>query len=469
MADPVAITTAIRGLLPLVRENLLKVRDAFDAGRDWRSYLGRVEMHRTIFQAWDETWTESVGRSESLDQNLSSFVGLGQALEKEILHQIVLLLRTFSDPEKLDAKYGLVMGKSALRFEDLAIDLDRTSRYLRLCDGNLTARDLTEFEDGRIRHIAYLERVRFDLSRRASQLQFDTLIDRLADLNQTLQLLSSPRIRDAANRKVFELAVNGIKGSVALTTQLAEAAAYEAKLSTTAEVKEAYDDLAKFANFALAIKSATAEMSQRKIFSRRDFSFDSPYELTPYATLARLFDYPTKYQSRLVLVEWLKLSRLAPVKQGLNDTKTMWFVLHAEKPEKLLLPASIGLIYDESDPRTVGLVFQLPPHIRSNLPTKPASNQIVAAAVGGLVPRVVRSPKTIAAERMPTSLRDLILKREPGGIPLGIRFKIAKKLLDSVYLMHTAGWIHRFAALKPDYRVEPPSSHPSPTPLVFPN
>ena len=369
---------------------------------------------------------------------------MGQTLSKEILHHLAVLLRTFSDPEKLDVKFGLAMGKGAARLEDLTIDIDRVVRYLRLFDDHFTSKDLNEFEDSRIRHIAYLERVRFDLSRRASQLQFDALIDRLDDFNRTLQLLSTPRMREDVNRKVFELTVKGAKGGVALTPQLAEAAAYEAKLSTIPDAKEAFDDLAKFANFSLAIKSATADMSHRKIFSRRDFSFDSPYELSPYATLARLFDYPTKYQSRLVLVEWLKLSRLVPIKQGLDDTKTMWFALHAEKPEKLLLPASIGLIYDEEDPRTVGMVFQLPAHIRSNLPTKPAGNHMLAT-MGGLGPRVVRSPKTIAAERMPTSLRDLILKREPKGIPLGTRFKIAQQLLDSVHLMHTAGWIHRFA------------------------
>jgi hypothetical protein len=240
------------------------------------------------------------------------------------------------------------------------------------------------------------------------------------------------------NRRVFELIVEREKGALGLT--LAEGAAYEAKHTIVPGEKEKFDDLAKFANFSLAIKSATSDIPRRKVFSRADFSFDSPYELSPHATLARLFDYPTKYQSRLVLVEWVSLSRTTPINQTLDETKIMWYVLHAEKPDKLLLPASIGLIYDESEPTAIGIVFQLPSHIRGNLPTKPAMGRDMGM-------RVVRSPKAIAAQRLPTNLRQLIQGKETK-VDLGVRFELAKKFLDAIHLMHAAGWIHRSAPSK---------------------
>jgi hypothetical protein len=390
-----------------------------------------------IWQAREDMWIASDGLPT---QELEDFAATKPLSARGVLQQLVLLLRTLTDPEKLQIKYGLSIEKVGViqRREDLAIDLKYASNYLYNIDSRFSIKDRAGFDKGRIMHMNLFREIRFTLSGRDSEL--DDLIGRLDEFNRNLQLLTPTLANDSVSRSVFELAVKDIRADADLTTRLAEATAYEAQHCIDLGAKETYDDLAKFANFSLAIRAANVDISPRKIFSRADFSFDSPYELSPHATLARLFDYPTKYQSRLVLVEWVSLSRTTPINQTLDETKIMWYVLHAEKPDKLLLPASIGLIYDESEPTAIGIVFQLPSHIRGNLPTKPAMGRDFSM-------RVVRSPKAIAAQRLPTNLRQLIQGKEPK-VDLGVRFELAKKFLDAIHLMHAAGWIHRSAPSK---------------------
>jgi hypothetical protein len=353
-------------------------------------------------------------------------------MARAILQQLVLLLRTLSDSEKLKRRYGLLLQVAALhRSEDIALEMKYASSYLLEIDSDFTTKHLAIFDENRMRHMAFLQKLRFNVSGTESDLNF--LFGRLDEFNRNLQLLTPPTMRANVDRKLFELAVKDIGKDPDRTRRLEEGAAYEAKHSIDLAAQVKLDDLSKLANFTLAIQSASPGMPRRKIFGHADLSFDTPYYINKNTTLARLFDYPTKYQSRLVLVEWITLTIGASgtTLESIDEAKVTWYILHAEKPQKLLLPGTIGLIVDESDPWRVGMVYQLPPHIRGNLPTK--------IVMGG---RAVRSPKTIAAERMPTSLRQLMLK-QPKGLDLGIRFQIAKALLDAVHMMHVARFTHR--------------------------
>lgn len=382
-----------------------------------------------IFQAWEDGWRDSHGRLGKLED----FAAAKPWLAAGILEQLVSLLRNFTEPERLQKRYGLGFQSSLLnRLGDLAADLKYAASYLYSLDGRRFSRkDLIVLTENQPRHIAFLQKVRFISV--AAQPEPGEIVARLDEFNRSIQLYAADETR---NRRVFELAVKDIKADPDRTRRLADAAAYEAKHSVDPGAKAEFDDWSKFANFSLALKSASpGAMSRKKIFSRSELSFDSPYKIGPQSTLARLLDYPTKYQSRLVLVEWVTISK--SVMATFDGMKAAWFVLHAEKPKTLRLPDSIGLVYDEADAYTIGYVFQLPAHIRSNLPTKPAG-----ARAGDLGYRVVRSPSTIAAQRKPTSLRQLI-KKESRGLDLGIRFSIAKQVLDALHLMHTAEYIHK--------------------------
>ncbi|KAJ4289507.1 hypothetical protein N0V88_006989 [Collariella sp. IMI 366227] len=404
MADPYSITTGITGLLPLVR-------------------------------AWDDAWTSSVGR---LDEKIANFAATKPLTARGLLQQLVLFLRAVNDPDRLKVRYGLTVEKpkALMRFDDLVTEMKYISSYLYDIDNRFSSKDFVAFEEGRLRHMAYLQTVHYNLS--GTEQNLNELFWRLEEFNRNLHLLTPPQISHAADGRVLELVVDEAPKDPDRTKRLQEAASYEAKHSIDPSAKAKYEDIAKFSNFCSAVRSANPDMSRRKIFSVDDFSFDAPYSLSPNATLARFLDYPTKYQSRLVLVEWIRVRKGTSISEVLHETKLTLFMLHAEKTSKLLLPAAIGLIYDETNPRTIGIIFQLPSHIRSNLPTKP-----LIARPGLRNAVVVRSPKSIAAERMPTSLRDLILKKEPKGIDLGLRFKLAKQLIDAIHLIHTSQFTHR--------------------------
>ncbi|KAK4226756.1 hypothetical protein QBC38DRAFT_392697 [Podospora fimiseda] len=459
MSEPIPLTAAVTGLLPLVDEGFIIARDVFVGDKKLRLFLGRVELQKAFFQSWKERWTDHLGRLS--DSKLREFVLNKPILARGVLKQLVSLLKTLSDADKLKRKYGVKVEKlpsKVKRGEDVPASLKYYSEYLSTVDSRFTIKDLPSFDKSRANHLSLLKELRFVAVGKDHDLQ--ELIGRLEDLNQELQLLSSTEAIDDSARRLYEISIRDIAKDSDRVLRLAEAAAYEAKTAIDPTTKAQLDNLTKFINFAMAIKGASAGMSSKKLFSRRDFSFDAPYKLGPNSTLARLFDYPVKGSTRLVLVEWITVSKPTAIKAKLDELKIEWFVLHADKPDGLLLPTSLGLIYDDSDPKTIGIIFQLPSYIRTESVPKPVLGRPAAP--------IVRSPKTIAAQRMPTNLRDLIQKHSP--LNLGIRFNLAKKLLESVYLMHTAGWIHR--KIRPDNillfpSLSPETSEPDPTHLDY--
>ena len=101
-------------------------------------------------------------------------------------------------------------------------------------------------------------------------------------------------------------------------------------------------------------------------------------------------------------------------------------MLATPKPDRLLLPKCYGMVEDPIA-RRYGLVLAPPSHIRSNLP------QILPAGA-------------ISQKRMPVSLTELLEKRHPANqeiLDLGIRFRLAKKLVEAVNMMHCVGWVHK--------------------------
>jgi hypothetical protein len=79
--------------------------------------------------------------------------------------------------------------------------------------------------------------------------------------------------------------------------------------------------------------------------------------------------------------------------------------------------------------RRFGLVLAPPAHIRANLPS-------------------IMPTGAISQKRMPVSLKELLEKEHPACqqmLELGARFRLAKKLVDAVHMMHSVGWIHKYS------------------------
>lgn len=204
----------------------------------------------------------------------------------------------------------------------------------------------------------------------------------------------------------------------------AEASAYEAKRSPpeSTEAKR-YHDISLAANFSTVVKYERQHGVYK--FSMSDFRLDPAYMLSSSdsSTMALLFDYPVRKEHRVVLIEWVDILD----RDYERDTRIKTLMLAAPKPGQLLLPTCYGMV---EDPRTrmFGLVLAPPAHIRSNLPP-------------------ILPSGAISKKRMPFSLMELLEKRHPSCqtvLDLGIRFRLAKKLVDAVQMMHCVGWVHKY-------------------------
>lgn len=206
-----------------------------------------------------------------------------------------------------------------------------------------------------------------------------------------------------------------------------EAAAYEAKGSPP-ESKEAktYLDISLAASFSTVVKYERQHGVYK--FSMSDFRLDPAYMLSSSdsSTMALLFDYPVRKEHRVVLIEWIEIRD----RDYEHDTRIKTLMLAAPKPGQLLLPTCYGMVEDPKT-RMFGLVLAPPPHIRSNLPP-------------------ILPSGAISKKRMPFSLMELLEKKHPSCptvLDLGIRFRLAKKLVDAVNMMHCVGWVHKYFSL----------------------
>ncbi len=203
------------------------------------------------------------------------------------------------------------------------------------------------------------------------------------------------------------------------------AADYEEKHSQVEDENTTrYHDLFLSAQFTVVNKFERKHSAVG--FTMRDFRIEPTYTVSSSSsTMALLFDYPTKKEHRVVLIEWMEDFDRDIVKE--TTTKTL--ILATPKPPQLLLPTCYGMVEDR-EKRRFGLVLAPPPHIRGHLPP--------------LLP-----PGAISEKRMPTSLAELLERRHPSCaqgqiLDLGIRFHLAKKITEAVNMMHCVGWVHKY-------------------------
>lgn len=215
--------------------------------------------------------------------------------------------------------------------------------------------------------------------------------------------------------------------------QIIQAAGYEANLAKNPtrenQMSVPYEKIEQAARFRVAVKSDGKE-AKLTVFSRSDFYFNDNHSLsaTHASTMALLFSFPSRFQKRIVLIEWIEFGNIVE-KDIHNDTKIKANMLRTKKPTQLLLPDCYGIVEDKfSSPKRYGLVLVPPLHIRTNLPIP--------------IPRGL-----ISKQRKPVSLRELILQgsSQREVIDLGTRFRLAKKLVDAVHMMHCVGWVHKYA------------------------
>jgi hypothetical protein len=259
---------------------------------------------------------------------------------------------------------------------------------------------------------------------RKKDMQWKSLTDLLKEYNENLRSYGPKFDLEKMLKAEFEFLRNLQKEEL---QRRAEAAAYEARRSPPqSKSSKSYHDISLAASFSTVVKYESLHAVYK--FSMEDFRIDPAYELSSSrsSTMALLFDYPVRKEHRVVLIEWIHdIDR-----DQERDTRTKTLMLAAPKPGQLLLPTCYGMVEDPRA-RRFGLVLAPPAHIRSHLPA-------------------ILPSGAISQKRMPVSLKELFQKRHPScmqTLDLGIRFRLAKKLVDAVHMMHCVGWVHKYIFL----------------------
>lgn len=179
-----------------------------------------------------------------------------------------------------------------------------------------------------------------------------------------------------------------------------------------------YHRLQKIAQFKLV----SAGPHKVPIFKREQFIFAPRYstkqEQHPTMAIWNALD-----RERVVMIEW-RSSELSDERELVH----LAAIMYNNKPGEICVPLCYGMIIPTPQNPWFGLVLELPEHIRR---------------LG-----VADSPKGIIRFRMPMTLKQ-ILENPHDILELGLRFRLAKMLAESVHSMHTCGWVSVVHFLRP--------------------
>ncbi|KAG4421215.1 hypothetical protein IFR04_005626 [Cadophora malorum] len=406
MAEVFGIVTAVLGLLPLCRG---MIKDVFDSARTLELAVGRLELQQDRFDEWRDIWQDEDGEP---DMKFEAYAKANPAAGKRVLRQLALMSQALCDAHALEDKYGI---KPSHWPDRESKDLSR----FRLREGeNLTLETQGIFVERCKMNMSFIKRCKFVF--RKKDAVWTSLIDLIKEYNENLATYGPKFDLERMLKGEFDILR---KMQLAELKRRAEAASYEARHSLPDGNNVArYQDMSLAAQFSSVVKYERKHAAYK--FTMRDFRLDPSYAVSSSgsSTMALLFDYPVRKENRVVLIEWIdNLDR-----DQERDTRIKTLMLATPKPDRLLLPKCYGMVEDPIA-RRYGLVLAPPSHIRSNLP------QILPAGA-------------ISQKRMPVSLTELLEKRHPANqeiLDLGIRFRLAKKLVEAVNMMHCVGWVHK--------------------------
>lgn len=381
------------------------LRDVFRADRALLVEMGRWEIQSQVFEEWRSSWR---GDSRTDDIKWKNYAKEHPSAARRILKALATLCQVMTDATALERRYGfnktdrprqVEEDVSLFRFDDLSYDV------------------MEAFRSRARSNLLYIQRCQFIIRKKEPRL--DVLLNIVKDCNLTLRD-NSPGIQAGRIlRSDFDPLRNMNESEL---ERIAEGAAAEAKHTDESGESERYRNLGLAASFLLVMKYRQAKPVYQ--FTMRDVHIDASYELGKHESMALLFDYPIKGERRVVLIEWVKLgSNRSERRKEIHD---LALELAASKPHTMLVASCYGVLEDPSSGR-IGLVLAPPSHIRAGLPR-------------------VMPPGSISHQRMPISLRDLIVRKYAGQgnvLELGMRFRLAQRLVDAAHVMHSTDWIHK--------------------------
>lgn len=257
----------------------------------------------------------------------------------------------------------------------------------------------------------------------------EILVDRLRERNEALRQFTPNDINEKQKHNTFY-----IFGKDA-SEELVKALFREAnRAKKSGQQSLPYQEFGQIAAFSVQVKDQRRQEKEQKHprhlrrFEPSQFRTSPNYKVSAPqdAEMALLRQFPIKSESRVVYIEWIS-GEGALERESKAIAKAR--MLSTTMSEQVLLPTCYGILEDDEGPnKRFGLVLAPPEHIRQSL--------------GMLM------PGSISRKRMPKSLRTVLHDAEDRE-DLGIRFNLAKRLVNAVHKMHCVDWIHKLRILFP--------------------
>ena len=245
----------------------------------------------------------------------------------------------------------------------------------------------------------------------------DTLIKDLRKYNEDLVRLCSWAGQDQINRALPTFALPQCNNFLDLQF-IADSAkdAAKDKSSPMADGRQRMAEMARFKSKMMTPAQISKRFQVRwRLLDKKDYVVKSS---GPRALAISQRD------QQVVFVEWQSYlgSTGRPNKLAEEQIHKLGdFLSVPDRPHDLRILDCVGLFHDQADSR-YGVVYQLPWYMRD-------------------LARRTR-PEDLGHICKPSSLTHL-LENVEGILDLGIRFDLAKKLMYSVVVLHTCGWLHK--------------------------
>ena len=296
--------------------------------------------------------------------------------------------------------------------------------------------------------MSLLARCQWSLSGKA---RIRGLISDLREYNDDLIRLCTWEAQSQINRGLPAVTLSHLNNYVALffVANAAEDAANEQRTSPSSEGRQMVADMARFKARLKTPNSVSDKFRKsRNSLDIRDFQFSrngqNDYSWT---TAVRTYD------RTMVFVEWRSYSSDSVLLNNLtlahdNDRRSLQllaeqqidklgnFLCTRDRPYKLRTLVCIGLFKDELNQR-YGVVYHIPQYLEE-LPS--------------------RFIQADLSERFPSTLT-VLFHRITHVLDLGLRFDLARKLMEALMSLHAVGWLHKdlrsdnilFFPVKPSY------------------
>lgn len=432
--EAIGFAVGIIGVLPLCVDGIELIAGMLNAKESMYNCLVQIEMQKNLINRWALIWGVPRRSGAAVGPNkLKIFFerdpDTGRAVLRALSHFSVLLMNT----KQLEKKYGLRLPNDITSLDDISADdiLDskdeadmkkrleprrkRMNRIQSACqNAKFKLKDEKDFKE----LIALLNYDTDVLLKMCSELEAQqierSMLEQAAATEQadTLEALATVTKELAAQRRQAHQRDGGLQF-------LSEVASFKASLRSLAPKQAQRLEASHF----------TLGLDRYKFGDNNQYTLAIDRRCDEFRYIVGVWHRKHKSNRLTFSQEW----RSYADPEGQADQSTLAniealasFATDKRRPRSLAMLQCQGVLHEDKHCRR-GFVYQIPGHL--------AHYDAKSTKEGSVSP-----------PRKPTFLSYLVgvNRIEPSAVlDLGVRFNIAKRLAQSLYVLHTSGWVHK--------------------------